>query len=461
MRRLLVLAVAALVSLPLLAQNTDIESLSGLQFNFGNPGARSLGMGGAFIGLADDASAAEANPAGLTVLRKPEISFEGRNYLQQQTLTTSGTFPDLLRTDFNNYSDRVELTFGSFVIPVGSNFTIGGYYHEPLRNSGSGSVLPTFDPLTNRQTTDVPEFYLPAGGPAPVSLAQCQAIVDQTGNPLSCVRVTIKPFVTAVDIRQRTFGIAGAWKMGNFSVGATARYQRFDETSFTFRLTPDFDFDSISVQATSGKNSFKPQSEHDITYAAGVKWAPVEKFSMGAVYKQGATFEAPIFQADASTGLGNFTRIADTQFHFPDIYGAGISLAPIPVLRLNLDAVRVTYSHLADQFVSTSSDLVPISNFFQVDDVTELHAGAEYFFALKVPIAIRGGFWRDPAHALEWRGPLNGTEQVAAAILFPKGEAQNHWSVGAGLAWPKFQIDAAYDSSKHYKVGSLSFVTRF
>jgi hypothetical protein len=32
------------------AQNTDIEALSGLKFNFGNPGARSLAMGGAFIG---------------------------------------------------------------------------------------------------------------------------------------------------------------------------------------------------------------------------------------------------------------------------------------------------------------------------------------------------------------------------------------------------------------------------
>ena len=64
MRKLLLLL--AFCALPALAQNTDIESLSGLQFNFGNPGARSLGMGGAFLGLADDASAAEANPAGLT-----------------------------------------------------------------------------------------------------------------------------------------------------------------------------------------------------------------------------------------------------------------------------------------------------------------------------------------------------------------------------------------------------------
>jgi hypothetical protein len=48
MRSIAVTAIALLaISSPLLAQNTDIEALSGLQFNFGNPGARSLGMGGA------------------------------------------------------------------------------------------------------------------------------------------------------------------------------------------------------------------------------------------------------------------------------------------------------------------------------------------------------------------------------------------------------------------------------
>src|SRR5256884_8241541 len=99
----LLLAVCAAITVPLAAQNTDIESLSGLQFNFGNPGARSLGMGGAFLGLADDASAAEANPAGLTILRKPEITIEGRNYQEQQVFTTSGTFPNLQRTAFSHF----------------------------------------------------------------------------------------------------------------------------------------------------------------------------------------------------------------------------------------------------------------------------------------------------------------------------------------------------------------------
>src|SRR5204863_6634438 len=107
MRKLFILI--ALVALPAAAQNTDIESLSGLQFNFGNPGARSLGMGGAFLGLADDASAAEANPAGLTILRKREVTLEVRNYQEEQLFSTSGTFPDIQRTAFAHYSKRAEL----------------------------------------------------------------------------------------------------------------------------------------------------------------------------------------------------------------------------------------------------------------------------------------------------------------------------------------------------------------
>ncbi len=162
MRRLALVVVVALVSVSAMAQNVDIEALSGLQFNFGNPGARSLGMGGAFLGLADDASAAEANPAGLTILRKPEVSIEVRNYLEQQLFTTSGTFPEIERTAFTHHSDRVVLTFGSAVMPV-KKFTFGLYYHEPLNNEGGGVVAPSQDEITG-QVTALPNFYLPATG---------------------------------------------------------------------------------------------------------------------------------------------------------------------------------------------------------------------------------------------------------------------------------------------------------
>ena len=46
-------------------------------FNPVGSGARALGMGGAFIAVADDATAASWNPGGLIQLEKPEISAVG------------------------------------------------------------------------------------------------------------------------------------------------------------------------------------------------------------------------------------------------------------------------------------------------------------------------------------------------------------------------------------------------
>lgn len=49
-----------------------------------SPGARSLGLGGAFVAVADDATAAWANPSGLMQLARPEISLEGRSWSEDR-----------------------------------------------------------------------------------------------------------------------------------------------------------------------------------------------------------------------------------------------------------------------------------------------------------------------------------------------------------------------------------------
>ena len=49
-----------------------------LQFDFLTPGARSMAMGGAFVGAADDTTAAFTNPAGLGFLSRRQISGEVR-----------------------------------------------------------------------------------------------------------------------------------------------------------------------------------------------------------------------------------------------------------------------------------------------------------------------------------------------------------------------------------------------
>ncbi|MCU1349768.1 MAG: hypothetical protein JWO56_2798, partial [Acidobacteria bacterium] len=356
---------------------------------------------------------------------------------------------------------RVDVTFGSFVYPV-KNFTFGAYYHEPLRNEGAGSVVPKRNDFTGAIESGVPNFYLPRNG-TPVSLAECRNLIIKSNDPTACVEFALLPFLTAVDVRQRTFGLAAAYKLGNFSVGATARYHTFSESSFTFRLTPQFDFDSISVQATgklASNGELVMKDQKDVTFTGGVKWAPNDRFSVGAVYKKGPKFKAPTFSATDVNTLA-FEKVSDTTFHIPDVYGAGVSFRPIPVLTINADAVHVKYSNLVDKFVSISERLRGLDKAFVAKDVTELHVGGEYFFSTKIPFAVRAGYWRDPAHAIEYRGPLDNSDAVANAILYPKGESQNHLSVGAGLAWPRFQIDFAYDTAKNYKVGSVSAVTRF
>lgn len=459
--RKFVFVCATLLALPLAAQNVDIEALSGLQFNFGNPGARSLGMGGAFLGLADDASAAEANPAGLTILRKPEVSVELRNYQEQQLFSTSGTFPDIERTAFTHYSKRVVVSFASAVFPV-KNFTFGAYYHEPLNNAGGGYVAPSFNEITGRQETATPNFFLPAGGGNPITEAQCDKL--RLTNPSACIEYRIDPFISALDVRQRTFGVTGAWQLHpKFSVGATARYQRFREAAFTFRFDQFFNPSTVSVQATAKADGEDVTIEEvdDVTFAVGFKWAPLDKFSVGGVYKKGPSFATPLFFAGAATN-GEFQQVADTTFHIPDVAGLGISYRPIPVLTINVDAVNVKYSNLTDDFVASVADVRELDGEpFSAEDVTEIHVGAEYFFPTKIPVAIRAGWWRDPAHNVTWRGPQNRPDFIAEALLYPEGETQNHVSVGVGLAWPRFQIDAAFDTSDTYKVASLSMVTRF
>ena len=67
------------------------EGPQALEFSFSNPGARSMGFGGAFVALADDATAAFANPAGLVQLVRPEVSIEGRLWSYSTSFIAGGT----------------------------------------------------------------------------------------------------------------------------------------------------------------------------------------------------------------------------------------------------------------------------------------------------------------------------------------------------------------------------------
>jgi long-subunit fatty acid transport protein len=441
--RISFVALALVLAFGASAQNADIESLAGLTFNFGNPGARSLGMGGAFLGLADDASAAEANPAGLTILIRPEVSLEFRANKTIQTYTVDGLWPEAFqRQDFVSKSDNAEVSFASVIFPAG-NWRLGAYYHRVINYKTDINGIFGTDPFGQPDPYSIFFFVGPNG---PVTQDQCFDL------GADCNTFQLFPFLTSVDISLKTFGASVAYQMGSFSLGVSAKRQEFEESAFTFRT--DTFFQPLAVTAQESKDT-------DYAYTVGFKWAPSRKFSLGGVYKTGGSFDAPYLFGTFDSDLNvDAEVVAVPQFNIPDQYGIGFSYSPVDALKINVDVVEITYSDLTNDFFSLFNP--DDSGAFVIDDVTEIRAGFEWFFLnSRIPWAIRGGWFRDPDHSLRYDGPLTTGNQVAARILYPGGEDQDHYSVGIGFAFSKIQLDAAYSTSDKYKVGSISAIYKF
>jgi long-subunit fatty acid transport protein len=268
-----------------------------------------------------------------------------------------------------------------------------------------------------------------------------------------------------VDLQMETFGIALAREWGTFSAGVAVRYQRFSEVADTFRRDLDAPGQPTFVVAqTNAGRVIGGGNDRDATFVAGVKWQPLEGLSVGAVFKKGPTF--PVAVSAAHSLDAPLQLVASTEFHVPSTTGVGVSWRPAPQLTLNADVVRIGYGKLTDQFVSVieygaeDGGTIEAISGYQTEDGTELHAGVEYLVLSPVAVGIRAGWWRDPAHAIAYDGLLTTSHGVAAKILFPGARAENHYSVGVGMAFQRFAVDVAYDTSHSLQTASVSVIAR-
>jgi long-chain fatty acid transport protein len=121
------------------AGQSDNPANAGIQFDFSLPGARSLALGGAFVGIADDATAAWTNPAGLVALTRPEVSIEARGWEFANPFAEGGhAFGQATGVGFDTITGVTEgsastwtgaPSFISFVYPL-SRLTVAGYRHQ-------------------------------------------------------------------------------------------------------------------------------------------------------------------------------------------------------------------------------------------------------------------------------------------------------------------------------------------
>ena len=439
------------------AQAND-EVDAGIQFNFSLPGARSMAMGGAFLASADDATAAFTNPAGLTILRSPEVSVEGRYFDFDNRFIAgghapgraSGVPPDthtgLLMKSFDD--STLGVSFASVVIPRG-RWSFAFYRHELANFEANGM-----------------------GGGEFVSAPGCEYV-----NPEAVCRRVF--FTAGLDLEIASYGLSAAYRFSDrFSVGIGAAYHdasldgrtdRYDpkapDGSVFHGNPPNYD-SSLLVASTI-------QHVDDAAPAAtiGFVWKATDWLGVGGVWRQGPSFD---FEGRVVQGpyLINIcpTCFRDVEYrsryHVPDVYGLGFVVRPREIpLRVALDVNRVRYSQIIDGFVNIVGGIANDESFaagtpaYYIEDATEVRLGAEYVFADgRAPVAVRLGGWYDPDHRLKNTGVYLPAEKTR----FAGGDDEIHATAGLGLVLGKrFQIDAAFDHSRFVDAVSVSAVLFF
>ncbi|WP_443190597.1 OmpP1/FadL family transporter [Pseudomonas indica] len=414
------------IALALMSSNgafalTDEEGSSAMQFNFSNPGARSLSMGGAFVALADDATAAYANPAGLTQLSRRELSVEGRHYRYATPHLSGGR--DFLEKNAQLEHDTAEsnangLSFLSAVFPF-EFATLALYRHEQVDFNTRFDFLPSDN-------------------------------------------FSLLPFSSRIKLSDVSYGASMGFAIGErLRLGGGIAWHEFEIDSATTRHLDAWTVGMATRQAQKGK-------DHGIGYTLGLRYLLSDQLAFGAVYRRSPRLHYHVFSSNNFQDLGEQVAWMHkrSDFDIPDVMGVGLSYRVNEAFTLSLDVNRVLYSQLTRNLSSVfaaddeNQDVNGDLSRMKLRDGTEIRFGGEYvFFDLPVPVSLRAGVWRDPEHTLHYRD--EGSKEVNALVFSARTGDQTHYTFGTGLAFEQFSVDFGADFSKYYDTFSLAAVARF
>jgi long-chain fatty acid transport protein len=436
MRRIVIilLPVAAMLATGIV---TAQEAPPALEFSFSNPGARSMALGGAFVALADDATAAFANPAGLVQLLRPEVSLELRRRDYETPYTEGGRVAgvptgygidtvDGIRTAYSNETTS-GVSFLSFVYP-GAKWSLAFYRHQAADYSIATEINGLFGAT-------------PQGGD--------RRYEDQW---------------TVTDLEIVGTGVSGAYRVSDrLSLGFGVSYfsGRVDNQGATYAVDsypePSWERNSFLPELMWVTSSFVVD-DADVGFNVGVLWNFAESWRLGGVYRQGPRFRyelynraGPLSEEPEGTVLGS---VIDRSIALPDVWGFGVAYrSPDGSLTVGFEWDRVEYSIIGETLDSEQVD----TSLAAIDDANELHLGVEFVFLATSPlIAIRGGIWHDPDHRFRYLG-----NDPFSQAIYQQGEDILHVTMGVGVVFNAVQIDLGADLSQNSDVFTLSAIYSF
>ena len=490
--RLLALAVLLLAS-PAAAQ-LESPLLSKVRLNLVNPGGKSLAMGGAFVALADDATAALANPAGLTQLTAWQVGASGKGFVFQPELRRAlyairdGGVYDKFLEEADRPDGRVEdLEFASIVGPLGDRMSFAAYRAVNLRYRLDADDL---------AGGNYRAFALAVPPSSAVTL-------DEQGG---------------LDLRSELWGVSVAANLGALSVGGGVTFNRL-----RYQLTGGaaggghlFVTNADSQQGIPGAQprldttvAAEVTSGTETGWVAGFKWQVFEvgNVTIGGVWRKAPKFDVSYSVDSVNAWNGARVRFscgvddpnvpgsgasACGSFDVPDDWSVGLSAQLHPNLLVTAEMQTIAYSELQEGFVPlfayctiqaspcpTQNRVIPDA---RAEDGSVPRVGAEWLLPWKssFQIALRGGWHRQPAHGMKVelypdadrdRRPDEGSSPAeilqppltdAFRTTYDGGQDETHLSFGLGLTLGRtLSVDLAADLSDSNDAYVLSAFYRF
>jgi len=420
------LVIALGVCLSALSQ-TDETIFREFRFDFATPGARSNAMGRAFVGLADEATAAFNNPAGLSVLAAPEFSFEYRSSETDYDFLNSNSEIAMQSGEVHPFSREMDqLTFASFSFSVGLyNFSV--FYVNQLEYHRD-----TLEPEQTRWQ------HLERG-------YEFTYINDHQ-----------------VDMGLFTAGLGISRKFGRLALGVAGGLSQLelDYRYQTFLTSDFFPLDDLVLSRAQAQN-------RGLSLVLGSTYQIHPKVRWGLVYKRQPKFSYlehvnnPEFPPDRFPGGEPY----EVTFKVPDSAHTGLSVHPNDFLTILLDLDWIRYDQLGGKNMTIISGEDFTADDYHIGDVVEVHLGGEYLVPYgKSIFAFRGGWFLDPEHKTKFVRQLDTELSEIQRFIFNTGDGSDDagWTGGLGYVWNnKVQVDVALIRSDRFKLLVSSFLYRF
>jgi hypothetical protein len=263
-------------------------------------GARAFGMGGAFLARADDATAASWNPAGLSYLRAPELSFVG---VYNSFTTTQNLDNDSLKGS--------SVDFAAFTWPIGAGEIRGAVqlsYQRAISFDGDRHVnqYDVIPPATTPTLVRIDEGDSNGG---------FDVVALGTGLRLS------RHVRAGFTVNRWLNGYRQSLERNIYNIPTNRPRRHFDQ-------------------------SFKPSGW---SFNVGLIVSPVESLNLAAVYKTPFTAGVDVSrsrrdyydsaQAPTEVTINSFSS-EFVRLDFPSSFGLGVSWRPRDTLTLSADYTR-------------------------------------------------------------------------------------------------------------------------